>query len=196
MEPLSLIVHRDNAYRMGRALVKRLRELIPRQQFKVGSNTVCHGPLDARLPNACQAPAEAVPLQQFATCDTIATTFAARVSMVDLVSFRALMCAAWPLLPARAPHVRHRSMRRDAAHTVRRWAGDCGACICCTGAHPGCHRLAGGRLRAALRCGASPILMYNIKFDPLRGLFIFYLAVHQGAGVMLQHVARRQDLPM
>lgn len=40
MEPLSLIVHRDNAYRMGRALVKRLRELIPRQQFKV-RKTIC-----------------------------------------------------------------------------------------------------------------------------------------------------------
>lgn len=35
VDPLALIVHKDNAYRMGRGLVKRLRELIPRQQFKV-----------------------------------------------------------------------------------------------------------------------------------------------------------------
>lgn len=34
-EPLASIVHRDDAYRVGRGLTKRLRELIPRQQFKV-----------------------------------------------------------------------------------------------------------------------------------------------------------------
>ena len=34
-EPLANIVHRSNAYHVGRALTKRLKELIPRQQFKV-----------------------------------------------------------------------------------------------------------------------------------------------------------------
>ena len=33
-EPLANIVHRDKAYYVGRALVKRLKELIPRQQFQ------------------------------------------------------------------------------------------------------------------------------------------------------------------
>lgn len=35
VEPLAAIVHRDSAYYVGKALVKKLRELIPRQQFKV-----------------------------------------------------------------------------------------------------------------------------------------------------------------
>jgi translation elongation factor EF-4 len=35
MDPLASIVHRDAAYRVGKALVKRLKELIPRQQFKI-----------------------------------------------------------------------------------------------------------------------------------------------------------------
>lgn len=34
-EPLANIVHRNNAYNVGRALTKRLKELIPRQQFKI-----------------------------------------------------------------------------------------------------------------------------------------------------------------
>lgn len=38
VDPLTLIVHKDEAYRTGRALVKRLHELIPRQQFKVCSS--------------------------------------------------------------------------------------------------------------------------------------------------------------
>ena len=35
MDPLAQIVHRDAAYRVGKALTGRLREVIPRQQFKI-----------------------------------------------------------------------------------------------------------------------------------------------------------------
>ena len=34
-QPLANIVHRDNAHSVGKALTRRLKELIPRQQFKV-----------------------------------------------------------------------------------------------------------------------------------------------------------------
>ncbi|KAG1667650.1 hypothetical protein FOA52_004677 [Chlamydomonas sp. UWO 241] len=34
-EPLSVVCHRDSAYSIGKALVKKLKELIPRQMFKV-----------------------------------------------------------------------------------------------------------------------------------------------------------------
>ena len=35
VDPLATIVHRDAAYKVGKALTARLKELIPRQQFKV-----------------------------------------------------------------------------------------------------------------------------------------------------------------
>ena len=35
VDPLAQIVHRDAAYRVGKALTGRLREVIPRQQFKI-----------------------------------------------------------------------------------------------------------------------------------------------------------------
>ncbi len=33
-DPLSVICHRDNAYRTGRQLTSKLKELIPRQMFR------------------------------------------------------------------------------------------------------------------------------------------------------------------
>ena len=35
VDPLAVIVHKDSAYKVGKALATRLKELIPRQQFKV-----------------------------------------------------------------------------------------------------------------------------------------------------------------
>ena len=35
VDPLSTIVHRDSAYKIGKGLVKQLKEYIPRQQFKI-----------------------------------------------------------------------------------------------------------------------------------------------------------------
>ena len=35
IDPLAVIVHKDVAYRTGKALTARLKETIPRQQFKI-----------------------------------------------------------------------------------------------------------------------------------------------------------------
>ncbi|KAK4371518.1 hypothetical protein RND71_010993 [Anisodus tanguticus] len=35
VEPMATIIHKDKAYSVGRALIQKLKELIPRQMFKV-----------------------------------------------------------------------------------------------------------------------------------------------------------------
>lgn len=39
--PLAIIIHRDKAHEVGKLICNKLKELIPRQQFKVGVHVVC-----------------------------------------------------------------------------------------------------------------------------------------------------------